>query len=62
LFNFLCDVIANCIQSVAYCSIDVETVTDVSYVQSFGKGQPLPVIQSESESDVEPDDNVSGFC
>jgi len=43
-------------QSVAYCGIDVETVTDVSAVQSYAKGQLLPVIQSESESDIEPDD------
>jgi len=43
---------ASSTQSVAYHSIDVETVTDVSAVQSYAKGQMLPVIQSEPESDV----------
>jgi len=43
---------------VAYCGIDVETVIDVSDVQSFHKGQLLPVILSEPESDVELIDDV----
>jgi len=47
---------ASSTQSVAYRGIDVETVTGTCAVQSYAKGRLFPTIQSESESDVEPDD------
>ena len=47
---------ASSTQSVAYCGIDVETVSDVSGIQSYAKSRMLPTIPSESEADVEPDD------
>jgi len=47
---------ASSTESVAYRGIDVETVSDVCDVQSYAKSRVLLTIQSESESDVEPND------